>query len=409
MRMRICIAWRSLRHSPRQALAAFLLSACAMALLLAAGFLGSGLRSGLVAAVQPFDLLVGSGGSYQMVVNTVFLQDYPPGNVPYELVERLRTDPKVVSAIPLGFGDNFRGYRIVGTEPELFQQPISPGEKDAWLRLNRGELFAVHGRGAVVGARAARELDLELGDEIVSAHGLTENKDAERHAPFTVCGILESCRGPYDRAIFVPLTAVWVEHGMEEDTADANHGEGDDHVHDHCHDHDRETTAIMVKPAGYAEAYQLFSEFQHEKGAEMVFPAQVVLRLLAILGQAEWVFKAVGFAAGVLAVAIVFLVLYWSISARADAMRTLGLLGAEKHDRLFMVSIEGFLTVLPGVAVGFAAGALLLSGLADVIGQRSGLAVTTGMTPLDVGLAALLAAAGLLGGLFGGWRSMRGE
>ena len=399
MRMRLRIAWRSLWHNRRQALAVFLLSACAMTLLLVAAFLGDGLRSGLVSAVEPFDLLVGSGGSYQMVVNTVFLQDYPAGNVPYELVETLRSDARVATAIPLAFGDNYHGYRIVGTEGELFRTPADG--REAWLSVAQGRIFSGSGREAVVGSRAARELGLKLGDEITSAHGLIEDQKAERHASYQVCGILKPCRGPYDRAIFVPLAAVWAGHGIHEEDSGDGHDEEDEH------DHHRQITAIMVKPAGYAEAYQLFADFPRGKGAEMVFPSQVVVRLLAILGQAEWVFTAVGGAAGLLAAAIVFLVLYWSVCARSNELRILGLLGAEKRERLLMVLLEGMFAVVPGIAAGFLAGHLILFGLAEVIGERAGLAVASGASPFDLALAVCLAAVGLLGGILGGWRVMR--
>ncbi|MDR1519436.1 MAG: ABC transporter permease [Planctomycetota bacterium] len=401
MMLRVRVAWRSLCHNRRQALALFLLSGCAMALLLTAAFLGDGLRSGLISAVEPFDLLVGSGGSYQMVVNTVFLQDYPSGNVPYELVEKLRGDARVAAAAPLAFGDNYRGYRLVGTERELFRLPAAG--REAWLRLDSGRIFSDSGREAVLGARAARELGLKLGDEIYSAHGLIEDEKAERHASYRVCGILKPCRGPYDRAIFVPLTAVWAGHGIKEDDSEDEdgHDEEDEHVHR------RETTAIMVKPAGYAEAYQLFVDFPRGQGAEMVFPSQVAARLLSILGQAEWVFKAVGGAAGLLAAAIVFLVLYWSVCARADELRILGLLGVEKGDRMLMVLLEGLFVVVPGIVAGFMVGRLVLFGLADVIGDRTGLTVASGAAPFDAALAAMLAAAGLLGGILGGWRVMR--
>lgn len=400
MKTHMLIAWRNLRHNRRQAMAAFLLSACAMALLLAAAFLGNGLRNGLTSAVEPFDLLVGNGGSYQIVVTTVFLQDYPAGNVPYTLVEELRNDARVAAAVPLAFGDTYRGYRIVGTEDGLFRLPAGPDRDKPWLRLKRGTLFSGARREAVVGARAARELGLDIGDEIVSAHGLIENGNAEDHAPYRVCGILESCRGPYDRAIFVPLATVWAEHGIGEDS-DGGHDDADGH------DPRRTTTAIMVKPAGYAEAYRLFADFQRGKGADLIFPAQTVVRLLSILGQAEWVFRTVGVAAGLLAIAIVFLVLYWSVAARADEMRILGLLGAEKGERMRIVVMEGLFAVLPGIAAGFLVARLALSGLAEAIGERAGLSATAGVSLFDAGLAALLAASGLLGGALGGWRSMR--
>lgn len=415
------MAWRTVCHNRRQTIAVFFLSACAMVLLLTASFLGIGLRGGLIAAVEPFDLLVGSGGSYQMVINTVFLQDYPAGNVHYELVEKLRADPKVAAAIPLAFGDNYRGYRLVGTERCLFEQADVSGTGKTWLCLDRGELFTESRREAVVGARAARELGLQLGDEIVSSHGLIETKNSWHNDSYRICGILQSCNGPYDRAIFVPLRSIWEAHNHERDKEWDEEGVrgktteelirvsriGNDNGDDEGHGFQREATAIMVRPSGYAEAYQLFNDFQREKYAEMVFPSQVVIRLLSILGQAEWVFKAVGAAAGLLAAVIVALVLYWSVCARRKEIRILGLLGAEKSERLFIIALEGMFVVFPGICFGFLTGHLLLSIFCGILSERTGLAAAVGISPFDAGLAGVLVAAGLLGGLSGGRQSMR--
>lgn len=76
---------------------------------------------GMVQAVKPFPLLMGAKGSpNQLVLNSIFLKDQPIGNISYAEVERLRQQKTVAQAIPLGFGDNYRGFRLIGTEKELF-------------------------------------------------------------------------------------------------------------------------------------------------------------------------------------------------------------------------------------------------------------------------------------------------
>ena len=68
-----------------------------------------------------FDAIVGARGSaLQLVLNTVFHLETSPGNIPWSIYQDLKRDPKVALAIPYAVGDNWYGYRIVGTTPELF-------------------------------------------------------------------------------------------------------------------------------------------------------------------------------------------------------------------------------------------------------------------------------------------------
>ena len=71
---------------------------------------------------QSFDLVVGAKGNpLQLVLSTVYFLDSPTGNIPYEDYERLLAEEDVTAAFPVGMGDTFRGYRIVGTVRELFE------------------------------------------------------------------------------------------------------------------------------------------------------------------------------------------------------------------------------------------------------------------------------------------------
>ncbi|MDR2391285.1 MAG: ABC transporter permease, partial [Planctomycetota bacterium] len=310
MTIHLKTAWRNILYSRRQTIAVSLLALFAMALMSIASFLGRNLREGLTAAVEPFDMLVGRGGSYQMVLNTVFLQDYPAGNIPYRLVGELNGDPRIRRAIPLAFGDNHRGYRIVGTDVSIFSHFAANADRGPWLRFVRGAPFSPGSREAVVGSGTAADLGLKIGDSLVSSHGFVPGGEEHEQTPYVVSGILASCRGPYDRAIFVDIRSIWEAHGLHGDHDGetekiSGRDDGDGHPEENeaapNDEGGREVTAIMVKPAGFAGAYQLYAEFNSRRDADLVFPAQVVVRLLSILGQADWLLQAIGYAAGAIA------------------------------------------------------------------------------------------------------------
>jgi hypothetical protein len=80
--------------------------------------------------------------------------DVPPGNVPLSAVNALKTNPLVAEVIPISLGDNFQGYRIVGTSlayPQLYAATLAQGRMwDAPMQV-------------VLGATVARALGLGLG------------------------------------------------------------------------------------------------------------------------------------------------------------------------------------------------------------------------------------------------------
>ena len=68
-----------------------------------------------------FDAVLGARGSQlQLVLNTVFHLETSPGNIPYSMYTAISADPGVELAIPYAVGDNYEGYRVVGTIPDLF-------------------------------------------------------------------------------------------------------------------------------------------------------------------------------------------------------------------------------------------------------------------------------------------------
>lgn len=104
-----------------------------------------GLYEGINHSVRPFPILVGAkGSSYQLVLNTVFLRDRPIGNIPYTEMDKLEDSGKVQAVYPLAFGDNYRGFRIVGTDEAIFS--YKPDKTSApWLSIAEGKGFGKKG------------------------------------------------------------------------------------------------------------------------------------------------------------------------------------------------------------------------------------------------------------------------
>lgn len=400
--MRLAVAWHNIIAKPVQNGLTVLVVAMAITLMVTASLLSGGIHNGLVRATEPFDLIVGAKGSpNQLVLNTVFLQDSPIGNVEHSVYEKLAANPLVSAAIPLAFGDSYKGYRIIGAGKEIFQHQIKTGQP-TWFQLAAGKPFEKPYE-AVIGAKAARDLGLTIGDEFKSVHGLIPGGEAHTK-PYQVVGILQSVQGPYDQAIVVLIDSIWEAHAKHDHrpaiAAGTEHEkDGEDEEHEEHEEHNHAVTAILVKPNGYGEAMRLYQQFQNERVAQMVFPAQVIVMLFALLGQGEEALKLIAYAIIVMGLVIMALSLYWSALSRARERAILRALGASAYDVFAIIFAEGGILAATGVALGSIAGHGLYALLAKAMASKTAITMTTGVTAIEGYILFGGVALGLLAGI----------
>jgi len=389
--VRLLIAWRNLLAKPVQSGLTVLIVAATIAMLAVVTLLSTGTHAGLVRATEPFDLIVGAKGSpNQLVLNTVFLKDVPIGNVSHEIYEKLSENPLVASAIPLAFGDNYKGYTIVGSGSDIFSHEPKVGQGQ-WLQFAAGRSFSVPFE-AVVGAKAAQELGLKLGDEFKSAHGFIPGGDTHDHV-YQVVGILQSVNGPYDQAVLVPIESIWLAHEKHESKA-----EGEVAIED-SHEHEHEVTAILVKPKGYSEAMRLYQQFQQEKGAQMIFPAQVIVQLFSILGQGEQMLRSIAYVIIVMGLMIMALSVYWSALGRVRDRSILRALGASARDIFTVILAESALLTILGVVIGILTGHGIYLVLVKVMESKTAIVLTSGVIPEEIYIVIGGTLFGILAGL----------
>ncbi len=156
-----------------------------------------------------FDAVLGARGSQlQLVLNAVFHLETSPGNIPWTLYEAIERNPQVERAIPYAVGDNYQGFRIVGTVPALFDAKDDDGRPP--LRVAPGgRLFDSDRSEAVIGDQVARATGLGLGDRFHPYHGLVFDEDARHAEEYVVAGVLESSNTPADRVIWIPIDGIY--------------------------------------------------------------------------------------------------------------------------------------------------------------------------------------------------------
>src|SRR3954469_11572593 len=192
------IIYRSLRQHALSTFVTAASIALACGLLMCVWMVKTQSQSAFTQTTTGFDAVLGARGSkLQLVLNAIFHLEASPGNLSaadYEAVKRM---PMIKTAIPIAVGDNLRGYRLVGTIPELFANvEYSPGKK--FTLQPGGNNFAVGQKQAVAGSFAAERLGLKVGDKFHPYHGLAFDPKAEHADDFTVVGILQPTNTPVD-------------------------------------------------------------------------------------------------------------------------------------------------------------------------------------------------------------------
>ena len=151
-----------------------------------------------------FDAVLGARGSpLQLVLSTLYHMESSPGNLGWSSYLTIKQDPQVAAAVPVALGDNYLGFRIVGTTSEFFS---------AWgngLEFSTGIPFSMNKAQAVVGSWAAQKTGLRLGDTFHPYHGLNYDEGAQHSESYQVVGILKPTNSPQDRAIWIPLEGVY--------------------------------------------------------------------------------------------------------------------------------------------------------------------------------------------------------
>jgi putative ABC transport system permease protein len=144
-----------------------------------------------------FDAVLGARGSQlQLVLNTVFHLETSPGNIPWALYKQMAEHPQVELAIPYAVGDNYQGYRIVGTTPEIFRKFEYRKGQPFQVRPG-GRFFEIDTREAVVGSYVAENAGLTLGATFMPYHGLS-NDSKQQHK-----------NSPSDRVVWIPIEGVY--------------------------------------------------------------------------------------------------------------------------------------------------------------------------------------------------------
>jgi putative ABC transport system permease protein len=331
----VALAWRYLWARPLVAglnLALLALGVAAMGFVV---IVGEQVERSVRRDLAGIDLVVGAKGSpLQLILAGVFHIDVPSGNIPRSAIKTLLEHPLVARVVPLSLGDSLKGFRIVGTTlqyPALYSMQLAEGAY--WQEPLQ----------AVLGADAARDTGLKVGDTFVGTHGLGSTGEAHGDTPYQVTGRLARCGCVLDRLVLTDLQSVWAVH----ETAIAVDDEDRKLL-----EAEREVTLLLVAYRSPLAAVSVPRWVNAQDGLQSAAPALESARLLRMLGAGTDVLRGFGIVLLMAAGASVFVGLMHAVRERESDLAMLRMLGAPPQRVALLVFAEALLLALIGAALG---------------------------------------------------------
>jgi putative ABC transport system permease protein len=303
-----------------------------------------------------FDAVLGARGSkLQLVLNAIFHLEASPGNIGAADYEMIRRHPAVKAAIPIAVGDNFRGWRIVGTVEQFFTDiEYAPGRR--YAVSPGGRFFRLGKLEAVAGSYAARQLGWKTGATFRPYHGLAFDPGGEQHEEvYTVVGVLEPTNTPADRVIWIPLEGVQTMKGHNPLAA-------------------TELSAVLVQLRAPTAGLML-NNMLNAPGSRLTFAYPIGTIVAELFNKIAWLDQVLTLLAWLVAVVAsgsVLVSIYNSMSARQRDIAILRALGARRRTIFGAVVGEAAAIGVLGSAVGFGVFVVLGGVVASIIQGQTG-------------------------------------
>jgi len=334
------ISWRNLTDRPLSSFLSGLLMTFGITIISLLLLLNKQLDDQFRRNIKGIDMVLGAKGSpLQLILSSIYQIDSPTGNIPLEEAEKLTRNPMIKTAIPLSMGDNYRSFRIVGTNKKYLDHF---GATVAQGRLFQQDL------DVVVGPRVAQVAGLKLGDTFSGSHGLDAEGEVHADTKYKVVGILNQTNTVTDQLILTPVSSVWAIHEHHDD----EHHEGEAHEAEEEHEEaPREITSMLIKfrnPLGMMLARGINSNSK----LQAALPNIEINRLFSLLGVGVETLRGLAIVIMLISGISVFVSLYNSLKERRYEMALMLSMGATRMQLFGMLLLEGLVLALLGFVLG---------------------------------------------------------
>jgi putative ABC transport system permease protein len=382
------IAWKNIWFKPLNTALSIILLTASVAIITVLILLEEQFEKKFNDNIDGIDMVLGAQGSpLQLILSSVYQVDAPTGNIDYTEAKKWMKHRFVETAIPLAFGDNYRGYRIVGTTYDYLTKYRA--------KITKGKLFEKNFE-VVLGSSIADNLGLKVGDKFFGSHGDAEEGEVHDHQSYIVAGIASPTGKVVDNLILCNIQSVWAMHdhehtegeeshdheGHKHDAEEATHSHDDHdhdddheghnheaHDHDHAHDHGeaqiseegKEITAVIIKfrsKMGIVTWPRLIAQNTKMQAAS---PAYEVNRLFSLFGVGLDALQYLAYGIILISGISIFIALFNTLKERKYEFALLRVNGASRMQLLWLVLIESLILCVTGFIFGTIVGRIALS------------------------------------------------
>jgi putative ABC transport system permease protein len=328
-------------------------------------------RSAFTGGPVGFDAVLGARGSQlQLVLNAVFQLETSPGNIPWSLYEAVKADSRVKLAIPYAVGDNYFGFRIVGTTEEIFTKFEFQNERHLTVQPG-GRAFDVTKKEAVIGSFVAQNLGLKVGSTFKPYHGLYFDPSMQHEEVFQIVGVLQPTNTPSDRVIWIPIDNVYRMKGH------VLRGAGKEYKAEEgveIPNEDKEVSAVMLKFYSPQAGFMLDQTINRQgKVATLAWPiGKVMAELFDKMGWVSKILTLVAYLVMLVAAASILSSLYNTLNERRREFAILRALGARRSTVFSAITLEATVIAGLGSLVGYGIYLLIFTLASWVVRQQTG-------------------------------------
>jgi putative ABC transport system permease protein len=324
----IYMAWRNLGLKKLQTTLSLILLAFGVGLVSLLMLTEKQLSDTFNRNIQDIDLVLGAKGSpLQLILANVYHVDAPTGNIRLADAQKVIRHPYIEEGIPLAYGDNYRGFRIVGSNDsylEHYEATLAEGRDIA-------APFEV-----VVGHRVAETTGLRVGDTFFSAHGLQDETDIHTDKTFTVVGVFAESRCVVDQLLHCTIKTIWDVHDGHGETVDES---------------EREITAVLLKKRNPLAVLTIPNVIR-ETNMQVALPAIEINRLTQNFGIGMNTLRAIALMIMMISFASIFISVYDNLLARKYELALFRTMGSSPSGVFLLLLLEGGLLSFGGAALG---------------------------------------------------------
>lgn len=335
------IAWKNTWFKPLNTFLSIILLTASVSIISILMLLQKQFEEKFSFSMDNIDLVLGAKGSpLQLILSSVYQIDAPPGNISYPAAELWMNNPMVESAVPLAYGDNYLGYKIVGTNDNYLPHFD--------LNIAEGVPFS-NDFEVVVGATIASNIGLKIGDTFFGTHGDAEEGELHDHHAYKVVGILAPSGKVADQLILSTVESVWHMH----DHSHYEETEANEHSGEEVHPHEgKEITAVLLKLRNNMAKVTWQRIVPQNTEMQAASPVLEINRLFSLFGVGISALKYLAYGIMLISGISIFVALYNTLKERKYEFALLRIGGASKFQLLWLVLLESIFLCVIGFIFG---------------------------------------------------------